>query len=829
MWQRLRAQWRAASLKRKILLTLGAGSAGFLLLVLWWLRPFWQLSGQFAETRREQPSRLYGRSVVLSQGGYVDAKNLARHLESVGYHQAPASGPVAQGRFRITPGEVEVHLRSFPTPGGWVEGELLVAELDDRRIRRLTLGGQEVEAAPLEPPLIASYYGPEVRERRPLSIEQAPDVLVQAVLAAEDAHFFRHAGVSATGILRAMWVNLKGGEVRQGGSTLTQQLVKNLYLTHERSLGRKLQESVIAFCVELRYKKTRILEAYLNEIYLGAAGGANLHGMGAAARAYFGKDVSELSLAEAATLAGLIPAPGNFSPLTHPEKAVERRNRVLDRLAELETVDAAAIAAARLEPLDVASQPPLRRRAPYFADAVAAEARARFGIEELPDRGYTILSTLSLADQKAAEEAIAWGLPSLEKGWQKNAKTASPLQAALVSIDPRDGAVLAYVGGREYGASQFDRAGQARRQAGSAFKPVVYATAIERRVVTPSTMVEDAPLTVSLAGRTWTPQNDDDEYAGWVTVRAAVERSLNIPTARVALETGLEEIVATARAMGITAPLEPYPALALGAFEVSPVELAAVYATLAAGGVRPPVHAVNAVFDAEGAVVEGEGLPPAERVLSRQTAYLLTSILQGVIDHGTAAGVRQAGLGDPLAGKTGTSNSRRDSWFGGFAPNRTTVVWVGYDDNTATRLSGSRAALPIWARFTRAVRPAAGYPSFAVPAGIVSAVIDPASGELATDDCPEVVTEIYTRGQEPSTYCVLHRGWFGGGGDREIVGLGSQAPSQRREGHAVRRWLRKIFGNDPPPGPEPGDREPGARVPPDREPPDREGHDDPPR
>lgn len=815
-WRRLRAHWRAASLKRKILLTLGAGSAGLLLLLFWWLRPFWQLSGQFAETRRQQPSRLYGRSVVLSQGGYLDSKNLARHLESVGYHQAPPAGPVRQGRFRLTPEKAEIFLRSFPTPAGWVGGELLEAHLDDRRVRRLVLGGQQVEAAPLEPPLIASYYGEEIRERRPLLLQETPDVLVQAVLAAEDASFFRHAGVSAKGTLRALWVNLKGGELRQGGSTLTQQLVKNLYLTHERSLGRKLQESVIAFCVELRYKKTQILEAYLNEIYMGAAGGANLHGMGAAARAYFGKDISDLTLAEAATLAGLIPAPGNYSPLTHPEKAVERRNHVLDRLEALETADAAAIAAARIEHLNVAAQPPLRRRAPYFADAVAAEAAARFGLSELPDQGYTILSTLSLADQKAAEEAVGWGLAALEKGWQKNAKTVSPLQAALVSVDPRDGSVLAYVGGREYGASQFDRAGQARRQAGSAFKPVVYATAIERRVVTPSTMVEDAPLTVSVGGRTWTPQNDDDEYAGWVTVRAAMERSLNIPTARVALETGLEEIVATARGMGITAPLEPYPALALGAFEVSPVELAAVYSTVAAGGVRPAVHTVNAVFDAAGRPVEGEPLPAPEKVISKQTAYLLTSILQGVVDHGTAAGVRQAGLGDPLAGKTGTSNSRRDSWFGGFAPNRTTVVWVGYDDNTATRMSGSRAALPIWARFTRAVRPAAGYPGFAAPAGIVSAVIDPASGELATDDCPEVVTEVYARGQEPTTYCVLHRGWLGGPRG-EIEGLGSQPASERRDGRGVRRWLRKIFGGD-----EDRDRQ-------DREPEDREGHEDPPR
>ncbi len=408
-------------------------------------------------------------------------------------------------------------------------------------------------------------------------------------------------------------------------------------------------------------------------------------------------------------------------------------------------------------------------------------------MRDLAAGGFDLLSTLDGRGQVKAEEALRWGLEGLERGWEKG-RGRQPLQGALVSIDPRSGGILAYVGGRDYGASQFDRAGSARRQAGSAFKPVVYAAAFENRVFTPSGFVEDEPLTVRLAGRTWSPRNSSGDYRGRVTVRTAVEQSLNVPTVRVALAVGLPEIVDLARRMGVRSALEPVPALALGAFEVTPLELATVYATLAAGGRRPGVHALEGVLDRQGKPIPGAAPAAPEPALSPQAAYLVTAVLQGVLDRGTGSGARAQGLRDPLAGKTGTTNDRRDSWFAGYSSDRATLVWVGYDDNSTTNLSGTRAALPIWTRFTWLVRPSGGYPVFDQPPGIATAVIDPESGELATDDCPQVLTEVFLVGGLPAEVCRLHGGW-------RPWRRPPEADRLDRPGR-LRRWLRKILGRD---------------------------------
>lgn len=758
---------------------------------LWAVQPFWQMAGQFDDHPLLQPSRIYGRSTLLARGEPVDLDAVAAELDSLGY-RAMEGGLPAAGTYARQGSRLAVHLRPFPTPQGRGGGEILTVEASRRRVAKLTLGGEEVPAALLEPPLLTSYYSDEVKERRPLTAEQIPDVLVQSILAAEDENFFRHGGVSVRGLARAVVANLREGKVRQGGSTLTQQLVKNIYLTHERKLSRKVREAVLAVILEARYSKQQILQAYINEIYLGTVGGVNIHGMGAAARAYFGKDASQLSLAEAATLAAMIPAPAAFSPLVDEERALARRNAVLRHLGELERVDPHQVERALEEPLVTHSVPPVRRRAPYFTDAAVAELERRFGLpaSELADGGYVLLSTLSWADQRKAEETVAWGLEALEEGWQKGADVKGPLQSALVSLDPRDGAVLAYVGGRDYGASQFDRASLALRQAGSAFKPVVYAAALEENVVSPSSLVADTPLTVTLAGQRWQPQNNNDNFSGWVTVRTAVEKSLNVPTARVALETGLPKIVDLAHRMGVQTELKPYPALALGAFEITPLELASVYATLAGEGRRPPIHGLIAVFDRTGKPLGGGALPEPEPVLSQESTYLLTSVLQGVLDRGTGQGARAAGLRDGLAGKSGTTNGRRDSWFAGYAPNRATVVWVGYDDNSQTRMSGSRAALPIWARFSQQVRPAVGYPSFRQPDGITTALIDPTTGDLATESCPQMLTEVFRKGTVPSRVCDVHRGWYAAPVDQPDPEV------QPEEKRPIRRWLRKVFGRD---------------------------------
>ncbi|HTQ80425.1 MAG TPA: transglycosylase domain-containing protein, partial [Thermoanaerobaculia bacterium] len=535
------------------------------------IKPFWRLTSQFDDITYRQPSRLYARPPRLATGELVNADRLITDLRASGYREG-AGMPLAAGRYLREKDRLILHLRNFPalaeSSGGLVEARFSTERGD--RVAELRLNGQPVEALLIEPQLLASYYGEDFKERRPVSLKDVPKDLVNAVLAAEDSDFFSHSGISVTGIARAAWVDVRGHEVRQGGSTLTQQLVKNLYLTQERTVTRKLQEILLTLLLEARYGKKEILDAYLNEIYLGASSGVNLMGVGAASRAYFGKDVEELDLGEAATLAGMISAPGIFSPIDHPERAEERRDWVLTRMGKLGLADAGRVAKAIAEPLAVAPEPLVRRRTPYFADAVAEEAERRFGIHDLADGGYLLLSTLDLRDQQLAQKAVDLGLSALEKSWQKGHK-GSPLEAALVSVDPVTGGILAYVGGRDYGRSQFDRAGQAHRQPGSAFKPIVYAAAFENRVAVPASFIEDAPLEVKSGGAIWSPKNDDGTFHGWVSVRTALEHSYNPASARLALQVGLPKIVDLARKMGVESPLEAFPSTALGAASITPL------------------------------------------------------------------------------------------------------------------------------------------------------------------------------------------------------------------------------------------------------------------
>jgi penicillin-binding protein 1B len=719
----------------------------------------WSLSRRFPEAPFQQPSRLYGSATLLAPGTAFSAEEMVAELESAGYHEdaGEPAAPLARGSWRRTGDRVAVQLRKFPTPQGVAGGVPVEVDFRGDRVSGVRVAGRPAASAALEPPLLASYYDREVEERRPVVLKDLPDPVVKAVLAAEDSGFFTHPGISPTGILRALWSNLRGGEIEQGGSTITQQLAKNVYLNRRRTLTRKAKEAMIAVVLEARYGKDAILEAYLNEIYLGRSGPANLIGFGAASRAFFGKDAAELTLPEAATLAGMIHAPSDTSPIEHPEEAQKRRDWVLHRMGELRWISDGEMQQALAEPLTTRPETvEARPLAPYFAEAAAAEAKERFDVGELDAKGYLLFSTLSWRDQRQAEAAVAAGLKGLEGGWEKKQHSRKPLQAALVSVDPRDGSVLAWVGGRDFSRSQFDRVTQARRQAGSAFKPVIYAAAFSGGVATAATLFRDSPITVRVGIKGWQPQNYDRGYHGWVTARTALEQSLNIPTVRLALQVGMDRVVELAHGLGITGELDAVPAAALGTFEVTPLEMAQVYSTFAAGGVRQPIHALAAVIDPQGEAVLGDDLPEPRRVLPPQDAYLITNILQGVVDHGTAAGARSLGVTGPLAGKTGTTNDRRDSWFAGYSPDRVTVVWVGYDDNTSTQLSGARAALPLWARFTAAVRPAAGYRDFVMPAGMVRLTVDPVTGQLATPNCPQQVTEIFPEGQAPMEPCQRH-------------------------------------------------------------------------
>ena len=729
--------------------------------------------------RLDQPTRLYARPLILGVGDRLPAGELVALLDDLQYHEIASDLPVS-GTYRLTGDGLVLRRRSFPAPHDGSPRPAADVEIAWRRsvIERLSLDGAPVLQVVVDLPLLASFYGSEVRECRPVRLTDLPAHVVHAFLAAEDAGFYEHGAVSPIAILRAAWINFREGEVRQGGSTITQQLVKNLFLTHERTLARKYREVLMAWALERRLSKERILEIYLNEIYLGASGAVNLIGVGAASRAYFGKDATELDLVEAATLAAMVPAPARLDPRTRPDLVAGRRDSVIVEMADRGWISAAQAGTARRSPVVVRPTHPGRRLAPHFAALAADEARRRFGLATLDGKGLSLFSTLDLRDQRRAERNVSEQLVALERRKRARPAEGAPLEAALVSADPRSGELLAWVGGRDWERSEFDRARQARRQPGSAFKPVVFAAALEDGVAQPWQVVDDSPVIVRYGEEAWEPRNNDRVFRGPVTVRSAFEKSLNVPTVRLAVATGLYRIAALAERMGSRGITDVQPSLALGAVDLSVVEVTAIYATLASGGVAHAPHALLAVSDADGLDLRGEPLPLPERVLHEATAYQVTSLMRGVVDHGTGWGVRRIGLRDPLAGKTGTSSERRDSWFAGFSTDRVTVVWVGYDDNRPTGFEGSRGALPLWAAFMRDVRPAEGYPEFEVPSLIESVSIDPATGLLATAACAERITESLPVWHAPLYECPCGAWRWGLGLDPLDVALGP-LPSER--------------------------------------------------
>jgi penicillin-binding protein 1B len=773
----IRRLLRAHPRLRRTLIATAAIGFLFLGVVGWLLFPYLRTFGDIGAGPENAPSRLYGVAPAIRAGDEMDPDDLAAELDGLGY-RAYDGDALPNGRYRAGDDAVVVHLRRHMTPRGSVPGGLLLVQFRQGRIAGLREDGRPVERAELEPPVLATYYGDEAREKWPVRVQDLPEPVYRAVLAAEDDSFFWHPGVSPTGIVRAVLVNLRHGGVTQGGSTLTQQLVKNVFLTSERSFFRKIREAVIAVAVEVQHSKRSILQGYLNGIYLGGASGIQYYGFGTAARAYFGKDATELTIPEAATLAGMIKSPGFYSPLAHPDHARQRRDEVLRRMAELHWTDAATLQRALAAPVETAPMRLGDRPAPHFADAMANEVRERFGLHRLGNRGFSLFSTLSLRDQTIARQAVTETLKTLDRQGRRD---ADPLEAALLSVDPRTGAILAYVGGRSFSTSEFDRVAQAHRQAGSCFKPIVFVAALESGKYSPASKLKDEPLTLKAGGVRWTPKNADGEFLGEITTRTALEQSRNVPLIRLAMAVGLDKVAATAHRLGIDSDLEQVPAMALGAAAVTPREVATVYATLAHGGVRPVLHGLAAVLGPDGKAVSEAKPKNPETVLNPQVAFITTSVLEGVVERGTARGVQRYGIPGPLAGKTGTTNEARDSWFAGYRPDRVTVVWVGMDNPGATTLSGSRAALPIWGRYMKAALRDADRVEFPEPAGIEHARICRDSGLLARPICP-ARDEVFLSGQKPTQVCHL----------RHEPRL---EETQHDFGERMGDWLKRRFGS----------------------------------
>lgn len=612
-----------------------------------------------------------------------------------------------------------------------------------------------------DPLPIGTLDGRPVEARIPLALDQFPDHLVQAVLAIEDQRFYRHHGLDLWRIGGAAVANVRSGRIAQGGSTITQQLAKNLFLNARRTPLRKLREAAMAVVLELRTSKEEILEAYLDEVYLGQDDTHPIYGIGAAARYYFGVDAEELTLAQSALLAGMIQAPNRYNPIRNPKTARDRRNVVLRAMADqgrLRAEDADRAARSRL---GARAHPSLTLDGRYFVDA----ARAALP-RSATARGTAIYTTLDPDLQRAAERAIREGLT---RGLGRDA------QAALVAIDPHTGEVLALVGGRDYGVSQFNRATEARRQPGSAFKPIVALAALGRDRggaprFTLASRLDDLPLTVWSGGTEWQPANYDGTFRGSVTLREALEASLNVPMARVGLDVGPERIAETARRLGIQSPMRPVPSLALGSSEVTLLELVRAYGVLAAGGWLAPTRMVWS---------EAPGVEPVP-VADAAEAYLVTSALEGVVARGTGRALRdQVEERGDLAGKTGTSDDWRDAWFVAYSPKLVVGVWVGYDDGRSLGMTGAGAALPVVARFLQETESATWAGSFEIPAGIETAWVNGEEHGWWSGDCTR---EVFLEGTAPASDC-LTRGfgeWFGVGGDR--VGPESRHRTRSRSG-----------------------------------------------
>jgi len=564
--------------------------------------------------------------------------------------------------------------------------------------------GRELAEVLVPAPRFGSLYGRGAVDREPVALHALPPQLVDAVLLVEDRRFFEHSGIDPRRIAGAALANLRAGRIREGGSTVTQQLVKNLYLTRERTFSRKLREATLALRLEGAAPKPAILEAYLNEIYLGQRGSVAVHGVAAAARHWFAKDVSQLSLAESCLLAGMIRGPSFYSPVRHPARALTRRNGVLRRLLEGGHISEAEYLTAVQEPLQVA--PRLPRTGAWFLDRVEQELLTRYSRRQLASRGLRVVTTLDLRLQRAAEAAVSSGLRALEEEHPTLRRSDAPLQAALVALDPRRGDVLALVGGRDYGRSQFNRALYARRQPGSVFKPIVALAAFtsEEPVASLETLLLDAPLRVVRPEGVWRPLNYDRRFRGPVTLQEALERSLNVPLVRLGGLVGAPRIAATGRRLGIESALEPVPALALGASEVTLFEMTRAYAVLAAEGELATPRLLNLVLDPRGGAVWAD---PSQRrrVAAPDAVRQVTRALRGAVERGTARRIRALGFHGPVAGKTGSTSGFRDAWFVGYTPELVMGVWVGFDDGRSVGLPGSRAALPI---FTAVLKEALG-------------------------------------------------------------------------------------------------------------------------
>jgi penicillin-binding protein 1B len=713
---------------------------------------------RFSGRRWRIPSTVYSDTILIYPGQRIRPDAFFDKLARLGY-QAVDRTPQQKGQLRRSGQSLEVFLKDVNLLVLARTGFPVKIDINKGTVLKISHGrsGESIPLLELEPEALMRFFGPEREQRRLISIDGVPEHVRRAFLAAEDTRFMDHFGLDLRGILRAAYVNLRHGGIYQGGSTITQQLAKNYFLTPEKTFSRKIKEMILALVIEQMYTKDQILEIYLNEVYFGQKGSVAVNGLGEASYFYFGKPAAELTLAEGAALAGLLRAPNRDSPYVNLQRARQRRDQVLDTMERQGWVSAADRTAAAASPLKPAGFTAYGKQAPYFMDALARQAEALYSKDDLAQLGLSIFTTLDTEVQQAAETALAAGLERLEQQAPSlgRREPGSRLQGAVIVMQPKTGYILAMVGGRNYATSQFNRITQARRQPGSAFKPFVVLSALDR--FSPASVLSNTPVTYQVDGKPWLPRNFSPMAARTVTLRSALAHSINLATVDLAMKVGLDKVVQSASAFGFSTPLEPHPALALGAMEVVPLELARAYCAFAADGMLPSPLALKEIGDDQGQVLNRRHMAIAS-VTSPAKAFLINSMLSSAVAQGTARALERLGIGQPVAGKTGTTNDSRDAWFVGYTPEILALVWVGFDDGTSMKGTGASAALPIWADLMRRIPQHLSGAWFQRPAGVVDRVICAESGQLAvTGRCPQPVRELFLESLAPTDTCPLHQ------------------------------------------------------------------------
>ena len=705
------------------------------------------MRAKFEGKRWSLPARIYARPLELYTGARFGPSDFERELSMAGYHRT--GHPQRPGSYRREGPRFRVFTREFRF---WDRSEAqrtLEVRFEGDRLVSLSDGTRAVALARLDPAEIGQIYPAHREDRILISLQEVPPLLVQGLLAVEDRDFFSHHGLSLRGIARAALANLRAGGAVQGGSTLTQQLAKNFFLTPKRSLSRKLNEAVLALLLEARYAKSEILEAYLNEVFLGQRGRRAIHGFGLAAWYYYRRPLEELRSEELALLIGLVKGPSYYNPHRHPERARGRRDTVLALMVEQGVISAAEGQAARRRPLGVSPISGASRSSyPAFVDLVRRQLRRDYDAESLRSEGLRIFTTLDPMVQASAEGALSEQIAELDG---ENGSQGARLQGALVVTATGTGEVLAVVGSRNPDDFGFNRALDAVRPIGSLAKPAVYLAALAHSDrYTLASPVSDAPVRIeSEAGSVWAPRNYDGRTHGRVPLYEALARSYNQATVRVGMDVGVDEVADYLGRLGVRRRIDAYPAIMLGAFDLSPIEVTQMYHTLASGGFRVPLRAIREVTDARGGKLSRYGVA-VSRGVAPELNFLMVNALEAVMREGTGrAASRRLPAGFVSAGKTGTTDDLRDSWFAGFTGDRLAVVWLGHDDNTPAGLTGATGALSVWTELMRRLKPVSLDPP--PPPGIEWHWVDVQSGHRTSAGCPAARKIPFVAGSEPAS------------------------------------------------------------------------------